>query len=165
VRQFKSLILPFSVLVVIPCLILLASWSTPLGVNLYLPVIQVVTGSLLCLLGLALLAVSIRTLAVTGRGTLAPWDPTSRLVTKGIYGRVRNPMISGVLVALLGESVLLGSPGVLIWAAVFFAANTIYFRFSEEKGLLERFGGEYLEYRRNVPMWVPRIRPWKKGET
>ena len=162
-RHLKSLILPFSALVVIPGLILLSSWSTPLGVNAYLPVFQVITGSLMCLLGLILLAVTIRMFVVIGGGTLAPWDPTSRLITEGIYGHVRNPMISGVLIALLGESVLLGSPGVFFWAVVFFVGNTIYFRYFEEKGLTGRFGEEYLEYSKHVPMWVPRIRPWNKG--
>ena len=67
-----------------------------------------------------------------GKGTLAPWDATTKLVTEGIYGHTRNPMISGVLVTLLGESILFGSIDILIWFIAFFIGNTLYFRFSEE---------------------------------
>jgi protein-S-isoprenylcysteine O-methyltransferase Ste14 len=31
----------------------------------------------------------------------------------------------------------------------------------EQPVLSERFGEEYDEYRRNVPAWLPRLRPWK----
>jgi protein-S-isoprenylcysteine O-methyltransferase Ste14 len=162
VRQLKSLALPFSALVVLPGLILLSARSSPFGINAYSIVAQSVIGSLICLLGVTLLVITMRMFIMIGRGTLAPWDPTSRLVTGGIYGHVRNPMISGVLIALLGESVLLGSLGIFLWKIIFFAANTIYFHYSEEKGLEKRFGDEYLEYREHVPMWLPRLRPWHK---
>ena len=160
-RQLKSLILPFSALVVVPGLMLLAARSSPFGINVYWLVAQVLAGSVICLLGLNLMVMTIRMFVTIGRGTLAPWDPTSRLVTGGIYAHVRNPMISGVLIVLLGESIMFGSPGIFLWAITFFVANTIYFHFSEEKGLEKRFGEEYLEYRKHVPMWLPRLKPWK----
>ena len=34
----------------------------------------------------------------------------------------------------------------------------------EEKSLERRFGEEYLLYQKNVPRWVPRLRPWTKGD-
>ena len=61
--------------------------------------------------------------ARVGQGTLAPWDPTQRLVVLGPYRHVRNPMISGVLAILLGEAALLGSPPLLVWFGAFFAVN------------------------------------------
>ena len=70
-------------------------------------------------------------------------------------------MISGVLIVLLGESLLFGSLGVLAWSAVFFAGSTLYFHFSEERGLESRFGQEYLEYKKHVPMWLPRMTPYR----
>jgi len=48
-------------------------------------------------------------------------------------------------------------PGILVWAALFFVINTVYFHYSEEKGLESRFGDEYLEYKKHVPMWLPRL--------
>lgn len=160
-KQMKSLILPFSALFVVPGLILLLTKSTMFGFNMFSAVFQVVVGSLVCLAGLTLVVTTIRMFVVIGKGTLAPWDPTTRLITEGVYAHMRNPMISGVLLTLLGESLFFGSLGILLWSAFFFLGNTIYFHYSEEKGLMRRFGDEYTEYRNNVPMWIPRMKPWK----
>lgn len=104
-------------------------------------------------------------LATVGRGTLAPWDPTSRLVVRGPYRHVRNPMISGVLLVLLGEAAFLGSLPVLAWFAAVLAVNAVYFPLVEEPGLSRRFGEDYERYRANVPRWVPRLRPWEPGRS
>jgi protein-S-isoprenylcysteine O-methyltransferase Ste14 len=45
--------------------------------------------------------------------------------------------------------------------AIFAATNAIYFPLVEEPGLGRRFGRDYEEYRRHVPRWVPRLRPWR----
>jgi len=163
VKQFKSLILSASTLFVIPALILLLFRTTRFGINMFSPVVQIVAGSAICLIGVALVVITIRMFIIIGRGTLAPWDPPLRLVTEGIYSHVRNPMISGVLITLLGESLAVGSLGILAWAGFFFLINSAYFYFSEEKGLERRFGEEYIEYKRNVPRWLPRLKPRKKA--
>jgi protein-S-isoprenylcysteine O-methyltransferase Ste14 len=113
-------------------------------------------GALLLAAGLALMGWTIALFATVGRGTLAPWDPTERLVVRGPYRRVRNPMISGVLAVLLGEAALLGSWAVLAWAGVVFLVNDTYFRHVEEPGLRQRFGADYEEYCRRVGRWLPR---------
>lgn len=156
----KSLVLPFAALVVIPILVLVISGSTAFGINFFQPLVQVLVGFIVCIGGLKLMVVTIKMFADLGEGTLAPWDPTTKLVTTGIYGHVRNPMITGVLIVLLGEAFLLGSLGIFTWAMVFIVVNWLYFHYSEEKGLETRFGETYLEYKRNVPMWLPRLRPW-----
>lgn len=101
-----------------------------------------------------------RLFARVGQGTLAPWDPTQRLVAQGPYRYVRNPMISGVLCVLLGEAALFGSAPLLVWAAAFFALNAAYIPLIEEPGLEKRYGAAYEAYRRNVPRWLPRRTPW-----
>jgi protein-S-isoprenylcysteine O-methyltransferase Ste14 len=110
--------------------------------------------------GLLLMYKTISLFASVGQGTLAPWDPPRRLVVRGVYRRVRNPMISGVLFVLLGEAVLLGSPPILVWFLIVFALNALYIPLIEERSLANRFGEAYLDYRRNVPRWIPRLRPW-----
>ena len=60
--------------------------------------------------GLAMLVWTVTLFVRVGRGTLAPWDPTRRLVARGPYARVRNPMISGVLAIIVGEAAI--RPGV-----------------------------------------------------
>src|SRR5919202_986332 len=63
--------------------------------------------------------------ATVGRGTLAPWAPPERLVVRGVYRRVRNPMISGVLSVLCGEALLFGSVPLLEWFGAFLLINLI----------------------------------------
>ena len=111
--------------------------------------------------GLALVVWTVRLFVTVGQGTLAPWDPTSRLVVRGPYRHVRHPMITGVLLVLLGEAALLGSSTLLLWAAGIFAVNVVYLPLVEEPGLRRRFGEEYDSYCAAVPRWVPRLRPWE----
>ena len=156
---------PGTVALAVPALIV---WRTGAGgVGWGLPgafaLLPVLLGALLVGLGVALVAWTVSLFAAEGRGTLAPWDPTTRLVVSGPYRHVRNPMISGVLCVLLGEAALLGSLPLLAWFAVVFAVNAVYFPLVEEPGLERRFGAAYDEYRANVPRWLPRLRPWEPG--
>lgn len=121
------------------------------------------------LLGLALICAgftlwlwTVRLFSRIGKGTLAPWDPTRRLVAVGPYRHLRNPMITAVLAVLVGEAVFFGSPALLIWAAAFFVLNHGFFLFYEEPALERRFGDEYLAYKRDVPRWFPRLKPNQK---
>ena len=134
-------------------------WSLPGGIA----ILPVLGGVGLIGLGLLLMVRTVTLFATVGKGTLAPWAPTSRLVVRGPYRHARNPMISGVLCVLLGEAALLGSPPLLIWFAAFLAANAIYLPLVEEPGLVRRFGEEYETYRSEVPGWIPRLRPWRPG--
>jgi protein-S-isoprenylcysteine O-methyltransferase Ste14 len=120
-----------------------------------------VVGGALIGLGFALWMWTVSLFVTVGRGTLAPWDPTTRLVVNGPYRHVRNPMITGVAAILAGEAVFFQSAGIAIELAVFVLANAVYFPLSEEPGLRRRFGEEYDVYRANVPRWLPRLRPWR----
>jgi protein-S-isoprenylcysteine O-methyltransferase Ste14 len=111
-------------------------------------------------LGLALFIASLRRFAAEGQGTLAPWDPPRRLVVRGPYRRVRNPMISGVIFVLAGEAALLRSMPHLEWALTFVAINLIYIPLLEEPMLGARFGADYERYRAHVPRFLPRWRAW-----
>jgi protein-S-isoprenylcysteine O-methyltransferase Ste14 len=118
-------------------------------------------GVLLLAFGLFLFASSLRRFATEGEGTLAPWDPPRRLVVRGLYRYVRNPMISGVLFVLFGESLVLLSQPHLMWALIFLGMNVVVIPLVEEPGLRHRFGASYVEYCRHVPRLVPRLRPWE----
>ncbi len=106
--------------------------------------------------GFALWVWTVRLFARIGRGTLAPWDPTERLVVEGPYAHVRNPMITGVLAVLLGEALIFGSTAIAIWAAAFAVINHVFFLAYEEPAVERRFGDEYRRYKENVPRWIPR---------
>jgi protein-S-isoprenylcysteine O-methyltransferase Ste14 len=147
------LALPAVVVIAVPALIL-ARGDAGLDLDLLS-----VAGALVLAGGLGLWAASVGLFARVGRGTLAPWDPTRRLVAVGPYRYVRNPMISGVLAMLVGEAALFESLGLLLWAAVFLLLNAVWFRFVEEPGLRRRFGHDYEEYARKTPRWIPS--PWR----
>jgi protein-S-isoprenylcysteine O-methyltransferase Ste14 len=112
-------------------------------------------------LGIVLFVACFRRFHVEGEGTLAPWDPPRRLVVRGPYAYVRNPMISGVLLVLVGEGMMLRSSAHLGWAAVFFLINATWIPMVEEPGLRRRFGAAYDRYARHVPRLLPRTRPWR----
>jgi protein-S-isoprenylcysteine O-methyltransferase Ste14 len=156
------LALPTTVTVVVPCLIVpsvfaVLPWSQPgnplgMAANLFAAAVMAA--------GIALIGVTVWQFATLGRGTLAPWDPPRRLVLSGVYRYVRNPMISAVVLVLVGEAVGLASLEVLAWTAVFLALNAALIPLVEEPVLQRRFGVEYAEYRRHVPRWIPRMTPW-----
>ena len=113
-------------------------------------------GGVLVLAGLALLTWCIALFVRVGKGTLAPWDPTSNLVAVGPYRYTRNPMITGVCTILAGEALAMGSWRLGLWALTFIVLNHVHFLLVEEPGLERRFGEPYLEYKRAVPRWIPR---------
>ncbi|MDD8017835.1 MAG: isoprenylcysteine carboxylmethyltransferase family protein [Bacteroidota bacterium] len=152
-NQLGSLILPINALIIIPLLI---ERNFTIVADM-----EFAGGMVLVIAGVILLIITISMFIRIGRGTLAPWSPTKNLVIGGVYSYVRNPMITGVAWALLGESLFFHSTALFTWFILFFIINSIYFILSEEPGLAKRFGEEYLEYKRNVPRWIPRLTPWK----
>ena len=112
--------------------------------------------------GGTLFAASLKRFGREGRGTLAPWDPPKNLVVRGPYAYVRNPMISGVILILVAESLLLRSLPHLGWTAAFGLLNALYIPLAEEPGLRARFGQDFDEYSRNVPRLLPRLAPWRR---
>lgn len=114
-------------------------------------------GAIFIIAGLGLFIWCVSLFAKVGQGTLAPWDPTHNLVAAGPYHFVRNPMISGVALLLIGDALFWGSWVLGGWAGLFVLINHLYFVFSEEPGLEKRFGEPYRVYKANVPRWVPRL--------
>ena len=109
--------------------------------------------ALLCL-GALLLLWCVREFYVSGRGTLAPWDPPRRLVTSGPYRISRNPMYIGVLTILVGWSTLWGSRTLFIYSALVAIAVHLRVLLFEEPWAARRFGSEWDAYRARVPRWV-----------
>jgi protein-S-isoprenylcysteine O-methyltransferase Ste14 len=128
------------------------------GYDLLLKVFGLVIG----LSGIFMLVYTISLFGRFGKGTLAPWSPTQKLVVVGPYRYCRNPMITGVLFILTGEACFFNSVDLLAWAGLFFMINTIYFLVKEEPDLEERFGDEYRKYKQNVPRWIPKLRAYKQ---
>src|SRR5262249_53759254 len=126
-RQLVAIvILPLNVAVIIPVWLARRNGTRlALGSGVGQPPVPLL-GSALLALGTGLFAASLRHFMREGRGTLAPWDPPRRLVVRGPYRYVRNPMISGVLLVLFGEAAVLLSRPQLEWALVFLVLNLTY---------------------------------------
>ena len=82
---------------------------------------------------------------------------TPRVIRKGVFGWVRHPVYLSEILLYLGLlmlSISLAAAVVWLIGIVFLHRISRY----EELLLLERFGGEYEQYMRDVPMWIPRLR-------
>ena len=148
------IILPFNATVVIPYLILYISkfqYNIP-------NIIQIIFGIILFIFGLFLAIWTMILFNTIGKGTLAPWAAPKHLVVEGPFKIVRNPMITGILSILTAESLILNSINLFYWMIIFFIINCIYFKLFEEKQLERNFGQEYLEYKKKVPMWIPKFK-------
>jgi protein-S-isoprenylcysteine O-methyltransferase Ste14 len=122
-----------------------------------------ILGGLLLAAGLAVIAHALLRFVVEGVGTPSPALPPERLVVGGAYRYVRNPMYVATAAALVGQALLLSQPILLVAAAAFTVALGTFVRLREEPRLARRFGAEYDAYRRAVPGWRPRLRPWDPG--
>jgi protein-S-isoprenylcysteine O-methyltransferase Ste14 len=127
------------------------TWWTPLRL----------LGGLMIGAGLAVLLEAFARFALEGIGTPAPVAPTERLVAGGTYRYVRNPMYLAVGALIVGQALVLGQAGLLVYAAAFGAAVAAFVHGYEEPVLAQRFGPEYEGYRRAVPAWWPRLTPWE----
>jgi protein-S-isoprenylcysteine O-methyltransferase Ste14 len=105
-QLFAVAVLPFTVTVLIPLWLARRSGMTLGPGSGPSQVLPQVAGLCLLVVGGVLFVASLHRFVSDGRGTLAPWDPRRRLVVRGPYRYVRNPMISGVVLVLLGEALL-----------------------------------------------------------
>ncbi|HIG65814.1 MAG TPA: isoprenylcysteine carboxylmethyltransferase family protein [Methyloprofundus sp.] len=122
------------------------------------------TGSLAGILplaiGMAILLWCVRDFYISGKGTLAPWDPPNNLVTVGLYRFVRNPMYVGVILILSGWAILTGSP--IVAGFSLFMSTAFFFRVKmHEEPWAERiFAAEWQNYKDNVPRWLPQLKAY-----
>lgn len=101
---------------------------------------------------------SIRAQVDLGSGTPLPMMPTQRLVVVPPFTWCRNPMTLGTVLGYSGVVLLAGSLSGIGIVGLVGGLLLTYVRFIEEKELADRFGAEYLEYKRTTPFLIPRIR-------
>ena len=121
-------------------------------------------GVMLLTAGLIALIQAFWRFVVEGLGTPVPVAAPDRLVVGGLYRYVRNPMYVAALAIIVGQALALGQLGLLLYAAALWLITAAFVRFYEEPTLTRRFGADYEAYRRSVPAWWPRLRPWKPSE-
>ena len=90
-----------------------------------------------------------------GKGTPIPLMATQKLIIKGPYTYCRNPMTLGTDLFYLGVAIWLGSLSAIVLSLVYPVGILIYIKLIEEKELEDRFGSEYLEYKKKTPFLIP----------
>jgi protein-S-isoprenylcysteine O-methyltransferase Ste14 len=105
--------------------------------------------------GAALAVWCILSFAFLGRGTPAPFDPPRRLVLRGPYRYVRNPMYLGAALALAGAALFYRSGALLAYTGAFLLVMHAFVVWYEEPTLRRTFGESYEAYRRQVRRWLP----------
>lgn len=115
-----------------------------------------IAGGAIGVLGGLLALWCVLTFALVGRGTPAPFDPPRRLVTRGPYDFVRNPMYIGAGLALAGAALFYQSRALFGYTVLFFLITHLFVLRYEEPTLRRLFGREYEEYCLRVRRWWPR---------
>lgn len=106
--------------------------------------------------GAALALWCVLTFVRIGHGTPAPFDPPRRLVIRGPYRYIRNPMYLGAVLALAGASLYYRSVALSGYAAFFLLATHLFVVWYEEPTLARLFGPEYDAYRARAGRWLLR---------
>ena len=117
--------------------------------------VQQVAGMVIGAAGAVIALWCIFTFASVGRGTPAPFDPPRRLVIRGPYRFVRNPMYIGAGLALAGATLFYESLPLLSYTGIFFLIAHLFVVRYEEPTLRRTFGQEYEAYCGRVRRWRP----------
>ena len=117
-----------------------------------------IAGAAVVVGGLGIALWCVLTFGLVGEGTPAPFDPPRKLVMRGPYRYVRNPMYLGADLALVGAALFYGSGGLVGFALAFALTMHGMVRLYEEPTLRRQFGDDYTMYCENVRRWLPRWR-------
>jgi protein-S-isoprenylcysteine O-methyltransferase Ste14 len=98
------------------------------------------------------------TFGTIGQGTPAPFDPPRRLVVRGPYRFVRNPMYVGAGTAVGGAALFYTSLPLLGFLVFFLGMMQLFIIYYEEPTLKRMFGPEYIAYIQTVRRWWPRFK-------
>lgn len=108
------------------------------------------------LLGLALYFLSLWQVLNKGQATPLPLDPPQKVLARGPYGWVRNPLYISFLLMVLGEALFFER--VVLWLYLVFLASALQLIvvMIEEESLRRRFGALYSDYYNVTNRWLPR---------
>ena len=112
-------------------------------------------GLLLISFGIFLIIWSVWAQFTIGKGTPVPRVATQKLVVEGPYAYTRNPMTLGAAAFYIGISVWYGSLTAFLLVILIFGSLLTFIYFHETRELSDRFGDEYLAYRKKTPFLIP----------
>ena len=144
---------------ILPPVYLLASLLLMVLLHYFAPIVQLISppfsyaGIVFVVIGIAITAVSAGAF-IKAETPLVPFTKSTVVVTTGLFRYSRNPMYLGMVIALLGVAMLLGSIGSFVPIPVFVGIIHNLFIRREEIFLEDIFGDEYLAYRTTVRRWL-----------
>jgi len=146
------LIIPFLIVVV----------SSYIDQRLHLPtfsygLINPLVGLLFIVVGWLFANWTVKVQFSLGKGTPIPLMATQKLIVEGPYTYCRNPMTLGTAIFYLGVAMWLGSVSAVGLGLIYPAGILIYIKLIEEKELEDRFGFEYMAYKKNTPFLIPSL--------
>ena len=166
-RRIRTLLTPVGLVIFFSLIALFIAVSLQVDKSLELP--RLLPASLNIILAVPILAIGLffwlwsALHFINAKGTGVPFNPPPKLVTTGPYTYVRNPMLTGVFIVLFGIGILFRSISlVLIFTPLFILLNVLELRAIEEPELEKRLGKEYVDYKKRVPMFIPRLGRTKK---
>ena len=116
---------------------------------------EIIFGSFMIITGLIIILSAI-ILFKKYQTTITPLNPSNatKLITNGIYKFSRNPMYLGLLLVLLGISIILNPTGGFILIPLFILYLNLFQIIPEENAMVDLFKDEFLEYKKNVRRWI-----------
>lgn len=146
-----TVVVPATVTIYLPHALLGASREPQTGSLHYLGLLPIISGA-------AIYCWCAWDFATAGRGTPAPVAPPKKLVARGLYRHMRNPMYVGVTAILLGESLFFHSLTLFWYALAVVLMFHVWVIIYEEPTLRGKFGDSYERYCQSVSRWLPRLR-------
>ena len=116
---------------------------------------EIIFGSFMIIIGLIIILSAI-ILFKKYQTTITPLNPSNatKLITDGIYNFSRNPMYLGLLLMLVGISIILNLTGGFFFILLFILYINLFQIIPEENAMVDLFKDEFLEYKKNVRRWI-----------
>lgn len=129
--------------------------------NLNFPVLKIpfgqYLGMLMILSGLAFIVYLVFVFKVVGKGSPVITEGAKKLIIKGPYQYVRNPMYLTHLWIWLAMFVIFGDVLLILYLLLGWLTLHVFVTKWEEPQLKEKFGREYDEYVKKIPRWIPKL--------
>jgi len=116
---------------------------------------EIIVGSFMIISGLIIILSAI-ILFKKYQTTITPLNPSNatKLITDGIYKFSRNPMYLGLLLVLLGISIIINLTGGFFLIPLFILYLNLFQIIPEENAMVDLFKDEFLDYKKNVRRWI-----------
>jgi protein-S-isoprenylcysteine O-methyltransferase Ste14 len=149
-KSFQEKIFSLRSYTPIPFLLAMIVFAQPTAVTMAIGFVVAVIGEFIRFWGVAYAGSLTRVTGSVG----AP-----EVIVAGPFAHVRNPLYIGNMLTYLGIGIMSNAlyPWLLLAAFVWFSFQYYQIVMAEEEFLEKEFGTIYLEYKRNVPRFVPHL--------